>query len=524
MFYFLVLLAIFIIAPYAFFSKKLIAGVTKGENYESTSPIGKTRSWIYCISVVISLAIDVFDYGKTWLYSSSTISGLFVPYTYTYQVLYGDDASRDVFLVLAFELLFISALLFCRCLSAGMVCRFIKDGNCTKYKYIKRLMWVLVFAFIFQTAFFFTTAFEASTIERITDIHYDVDSETSFVTYNMIWILAFSGITHTLSQNKMAFGTHTSESKASAPLREKSPVSAKNNRIKVNFNTPQEYRVYRSEQSGVEYWMNQWLYTALVSKSAHDKTDYLGRFELFVAASESYPCLFAHIFMAISLILQYDSWYAVFGSLCAGFVTGTILSLSAGFIIYNIIFNYITVVYNFLKRIFVVDIIFFVVYIFVLNAWWMIFVHIIVFLLLFFVSGFITTKPRSTAINNLALHYLPELKYEQNEKVEETEPENKSDVESNIKARQKSSTSFTDESNIGIQTQSTFNINEYSADETRLAEIEAELKKIPVAKVKQWYADGKLSEEQYKSIARKYNTLKKERADILERMELLRNI
>lgn len=63
-----------------------------------------------------------------------------------------------------------------------------------------------------------------------------------------------------------------------------------------------------------------------------------------------------------------------------------------------------------------------------------------------------------------------------------------------------------------------------NSDEMRLAKIEAELKKISVTKVKQWYADGKLSEEQYKSIARKYNALKKERADILERMELLRNI
>ncbi|MBR6779746.1 MAG: hypothetical protein IKM24_01845 [Clostridia bacterium] len=312
MFYFIVLLAIFIITPYAFFSKKLIAGVTKGENYESVSPIGKKRSWIYCIGVVISLAINIFDFGKTWLYSSYTISGLFVPYTYAYQVLYGDDAARDVFIVLALELLFFSAVLFCRGLSAGMVYRFIKDGDCTKYKYIKRLMWVLVFALIFQTAFFFTTAFEASTIERITDTHYDIDSDTSFVTYNTIWILAFSGIIHTLSRNKMAFGTYTSE--------------------------------------------------------------------------------------------------------------------------------------------------------------------------------------------------------------------NKSDVKSNVEARQKSSTSFTDESNSGIQTQPTSNINEYSADETRLAEIEAELKKIPVAKVKQWHADGKLSEEQYKSIAQKYNALKKERADILERMELLRNI
>lgn len=61
-------------------------------------------------------------------------------------------------------------------------------------------------------------------------------------------------------------------------------------------------------------------------------------------------------------------------------------------------------------------------------------------------------------------------------------------------------------------------------DETRLAEIEAELKKIPVAKVKQWYAHGKLTDEQYKAIALKYNTLKKERDDIKERLELLKSI
>lgn len=63
-----------------------------------------------------------------------------------------------------------------------------------------------------------------------------------------------------------------------------------------------------------------------------------------------------------------------------------------------------------------------------------------------------------------------------------------------------------------------------TSDEARLAELEAELKKIPVAKVKKWYADGKLTDEQYKAIALKYNTLKKERDDIKERLELLKNI
>ena len=63
-----------------------------------------------------------------------------------------------------------------------------------------------------------------------------------------------------------------------------------------------------------------------------------------------------------------------------------------------------------------------------------------------------------------------------------------------------------------------------SADEARLSELNEELKKIPVAKVKKWHEEGKLTDEQYKSIARKYNTMLKERDEIQERMELLKNI
>lgn len=63
-----------------------------------------------------------------------------------------------------------------------------------------------------------------------------------------------------------------------------------------------------------------------------------------------------------------------------------------------------------------------------------------------------------------------------------------------------------------------------SADKARLAELNEELKKIPVAKVKKWHEEGKLTDEQYKAIAKKYNSMLKESDEIQERMELLKNI
>ena len=62
------------------------------------------------------------------------------------------------------------------------------------------------------------------------------------------------------------------------------------------------------------------------------------------------------------------------------------------------------------------------------------------------------------------------------------------------------------------------------ADEARIAEIRTELQKIPVQKVKQWYAEGRLTEEQYHAVAKKYNALRKEKKEIEERIELLQAI
>lgn len=63
-----------------------------------------------------------------------------------------------------------------------------------------------------------------------------------------------------------------------------------------------------------------------------------------------------------------------------------------------------------------------------------------------------------------------------------------------------------------------------TADETRLAELRTELQKIPVQKVKQWYAEGKLTEEQYRIVAKKYSAIRKEMAEIQERLDRMYNI
>ncbi len=63
-----------------------------------------------------------------------------------------------------------------------------------------------------------------------------------------------------------------------------------------------------------------------------------------------------------------------------------------------------------------------------------------------------------------------------------------------------------------------------SADKSRLAELRAEIQKIPVQKVKQWYDEGKLTEEQYRIVAKKYNVIRKEMIEIQERLAREHNI
>ena len=80
------------------------------------------------------------------------------------------------------------------------------------------------------------------------------------------------------------------------------------------------------------------------------------------------------------------------------------------------------------------------------------------------------------------------------------------------------------ETEIEIKNDSIHIENQSNTDEARLAELSEELKKIPVSKVKQWHNEGKITDEQYKTVARKYNEIRKEMKEIKERAELAKSI
>ena len=66
--------------------------------------------------------------------------------------------------------------------------------------------------------------------------------------------------------------------------------------------------------------------------------------------------------------------------------------------------------------------------------------------------------------------------------------------------------------------------NTYFEDSERLSIIENELKKFSVPKIKKWHAEGRITDEQFRTIAKRYNQLKKERNEIQERLALLEYI
>jgi hypothetical protein len=66
--------------------------------------------------------------------------------------------------------------------------------------------------------------------------------------------------------------------------------------------------------------------------------------------------------------------------------------------------------------------------------------------------------------------------------------------------------------------------DQIAAEEARYRELEAEIRKIPAKKVKEWHAEGKLTDEQFLQIAKKYNKLRTEMRDIRERIEVLKQI
>lgn len=54
--------------------------------------------------------------------------------------------------------------------------------------------------------------------------------------------------------------------------------------------------------------------------------------------------------------------------------------------------------------------------------------------------------------------------------------------------------------------------------------LKEKIDKIPVERVKQWYNDGTITEEQYRTIVRKYNSIVREMKDIKDRLSLLKSL
>ncbi len=63
-----------------------------------------------------------------------------------------------------------------------------------------------------------------------------------------------------------------------------------------------------------------------------------------------------------------------------------------------------------------------------------------------------------------------------------------------------------------------------SAEVKRYMYLKEELSKIPVERVKQWHSEGTITEEQYRTIVRKYNSIVREMKDIKDRLALLKSI
>jgi len=63
-----------------------------------------------------------------------------------------------------------------------------------------------------------------------------------------------------------------------------------------------------------------------------------------------------------------------------------------------------------------------------------------------------------------------------------------------------------------------------SEEQQRYLSLKEELAKIPVERVKQWYHNGTLTETQFRTIVRKYNTIVREMKDIKDRLALLESL
>lgn len=193
MFYFVLIVSLILFFLLGYKQKKLFLSLTQGEFFVSAERSGTIRSYVYALSVILSLLISVINVITGLLSDVYSLGYPLFPIsiTYVYYDAYGASAAIKVFLILFFEIIMMSVLCFLRGLSFKMILAYIKDGKCTQYKYVKKITRVLVFAFLVQILVLLLAAIESDLAFQLTGEHYDTYSPNSFVIYNLIWINAF---------------------------------------------------------------------------------------------------------------------------------------------------------------------------------------------------------------------------------------------------------------------------------------------------------------------------------------------
>ncbi|MBE6598739.1 MAG: hypothetical protein E7638_04790 [Ruminococcaceae bacterium] len=166
---------------------------------------------------------------------------------------------------------------------------------------------------------------------------------------------------------------------------------------------------------GVRYSLDESLYFQLFTRSPSPLNHspawmekcqdmiLLESFENFVATSEFYSHATAHIGVLIAILTGATNWWQIVLAITIGFFIGKVFSCIPSFITNNPIGNmFMAFLYNRVQVYFILDIAFFVCYVFLLKTWWMIPVHIAVFFLIQQIFGFLFMKSRNTSLNKLA--------------------------------------------------------------------------------------------------------------------------
>lgn len=206
MYYLVLIVFSFLFFLYGYKQNKLFSLLTSGELFISAESLGVVRSYIYIFSVAISLIIDTVN-NISGLIEYSSIGNPFTPLSLVFGTVYGASAATQVFFALLVEVVCTCLVCFFRGLSVKMIIKYIADGKCIKYRYIKRLTIVLMLAFLAQILLIFSVAAESDLMIRLTGETYVNDFPRNIIAYNMIWISAFMALSKSYKNKIKLFGS-----------------------------------------------------------------------------------------------------------------------------------------------------------------------------------------------------------------------------------------------------------------------------------------------------------------------------